>query len=342
MTSALNESDFEEIVHCSDGRTGLDSVIAIHDTTLGPSLGGIRMRSYPDHAAATADAMQLAEAMSYKAALAGLGLGGGKSVINAAPDRADRDALLLAHGRRIKELGGRYIPAIDMGTTVEDLNLVGSVVSTVSSTKRDPSDFTARGVVAAIRAAVLETEGCDLAGVRVGIQGLGHVGAQVAVLLAAEGARLVVADIAEARSRSLAAEIGAEVVAPSDILTADVDVLSPCAAGGVVTTELAVNLIARYVIGAANNVLAAPEVATVLRTREIVYVPDFIANAGGLIACAAEVQNNDAALLEDVENIGTTTVEVLRAADRRGQDTATVAVQLAKERIAAGLTRRHR
>ncbi|MCP9953580.1 Glu/Leu/Phe/Val dehydrogenase dimerization domain-containing protein [Actinomadura madurae] len=329
------DSEFEQILHCSDERTGLDSVIAIHDTTLGPSLGGIRMRSYPDHAAATADAKRLAEAMSYKSALAGLDLGGGKSVINAAPASADRRELLLAHARHIESLGGRYIPAVDMGTTVADLDLVGTIVSTVSSRRRDPSDFTAGGVVAAIRAALWVTEGSGLSGTRVAIQGLGHVGAQIAALLAAEGARLVVADINDAVARRVQADTGATVVAPSEILAAEADVLCPCAAGGVVTAELAETLTTRYVIGAANNLLAEPAVAAMLRARRIVHVPDFVANAGGLIACAAEVQGDDSDLPDRIDHIGTTTEELLRAADQRGQDTVTVAMDMAKERMSS-------
>lgn len=335
MAAALSDSDFEQVLHCTDERTGLDSVIAIHDTTLGPSLGGIRMRAYADHEAAAADAKRLAEAMTYKSALAGLDLGGGKSVINADPAVSNRDELLLAHARHIESLGGQYIPAVDMGTTVTDLDLVGTVVSTVSSRRRDPSDFTARGVVAAIRAAVSETEGRDLSGVRVAVQGLGHVGRQIAVLLAAEGAKLVVADIDEARGRQVGVETGAMVVTPSDVLAADVDVLCPCAAGGVITADLADTLTARYIIGAANNALATPELAAALRGRDIVHVPDFVANAGGLIACAAEVQDDDSGLLTKVDAIGDTTTELLRTADIRDQDTVTVAMHLAKERIAA-------
>ncbi|NIH87117.1 Leu/Phe/Val dehydrogenase [Amycolatopsis granulosa] len=329
------DPEFEQILHCSDDRSGLSSVIAIHDTTLGPSLGGIRMRRYPDQAAAAADAKRLAEAMTYKSALAGLDLGGGKSVINADPAAPGRNELLLAHARHIQSLGGRYIPAVDMGTTVADLRLVGTVVSTVSSSLRDPSDFTALGVVAAIRGAVQATEGRGLSGLRVGIQGLGHVGRQIADLLADEGVKLVVADIDDRRAREVRARTGAAVVPPSDILLADVDVLCPCAAGGVVDAELAKTLTARYVIGAANNVLADPALAATLRTRDIVHVPDFVANAGGLIACAAEVRGDDSDLLHRVAAIGDTTENLLRAADRRGQDTVSVAVQLAEERIAA-------
>jgi leucine dehydrogenase len=333
--SAALDDDFEDIVYCSDAGVGLQSVIAIHDTTLGPSLGGIRMRAYPNRAAAVTDAKRLAEAMTYKAALAGLDLGGGKSVINAAPDVANRDEILLAHARHIESLGGRYIPAVDMGTSVADLALVGTVVSKVSSRRRNPSEFTAQGVVASIRAAVHVTEGADLAGKRVGIQGLGHVGGRIAVLLAAEGAKLAVADIDSDRARRVGAELGAEVVSPSSVLTADLDVLCPCAAGGVITADLAQRIRAKYVIGAANNMLATSSVNLALQSRGIVYVPDFVANAGGLIACAAEIDDDDSALHARVETIGDTTGKLLRKSANRKLDTGAVALLLAEERIAA-------
>lgn len=329
------DNAFEQIVHCADERSGLDSVIAIHDTTLGPSLGGIRMRAYPSHDAAAADAKRLAEAMTYKAALAGLDLGGGKSVINAAPTAPNREELLLAHARHIESLGGRYIPAVDMGTSVADLDLVGTVVSTVSSRRRDPSEFTARGVVASIRAAVSATESSSLSGKRVAIQGLGNVGRQVAALLAAEGAELVVADVDTDRARKAGVVLGADVVSPSEVLTADVDVVCPCAAGGVITTDLAGRIRARYVIGAANNVLESGAVNAELQVRGIVHVPDFLANAGGLIACAAEVAGDDSSLADRVESIGRTTVTLLQEANRRQLDTVTAARRLAEERIAA-------
>src|ERR1700753_1575777 len=150
LTTVMTDRDFEQVVLCRDPRTGLESVIAVHDTTLGPSLGGIRMRSYATFGDALSDALNLAQAMTYKAALAGLDLGGGKSVINADPAAANRDDLLAAHARYIQALSGRYIPAVDMGTTVEDLELVGQYVTAVSSQRRDPPEMTARGVVAPI------------------------------------------------------------------------------------------------------------------------------------------------------------------------------------------------
>jgi leucine dehydrogenase len=333
--AVLADSEFEEVVHCVDDETGLDSVIAIHDTTLGPSLGGIRMRAYPDHEAAAADAKQLAQAMSYKAALAGLALGGGKSVINADPRSANRNQLLVAHARYIEKLRGRYIPTIDMGTTVEDMALVASVTSTVSSQRRDLSSFTARGVVAAIRAAVRATDEHSLQGVLVGVQGLGNVGSETARLLAAEGATLVVADIDQDRASRIATELGATRVAPDEVMTAAVDVLCPCAIGGVVTGPVVEGMSARYLIGSANNLLDTPALAADLRDKGVIFVPDFIANAGGLIACAAEVQGIDSTLESDVDEIGTTTTTLLRAASVSGRDTMSVAVDLAKERIDA-------
>jgi leucine dehydrogenase len=333
--STMPDDAFEDIVYCSDVSAGLNSVIAIHDTTLGPSLGGIRMRAYPSRDAAVTDAKRLAMAMTYKSAIAGLDLGGGKSVINAAADISNREELLLAHARHIEALGGRYIPGVDMGTSVADLDLVGTVVPTVSSRRRDPSEFTAQGVVASIRAAVHATDGTDLVGKRVGIQGLGNVGSQIAVLLAAEGAKVVVADIDSDRARAVGIKLGAEVVSPSSVLTADVDVLCPCAAGEVITVGLAELIRARYVIGAANNIVATTSANLTLRDRGIVHVPDFVANAGGLIACAAEVQGDDSGLRERIENIGDTTVKVLHESANRGLDTTSVALLLAEERIAA-------
>ena len=331
LTTELADRDFEQLVLCRDPGVGLRSVIAVHDTTLGPALGGIRMRRYPDHDAAVADALNLAQAMTYKAALAGLPLGGGKSVIDADPTRADRAALVTAHGRYIAALSGRYVPGVDMGTTVADLELVARAGARVSSQRRDPSWFTARGVVRSIAAAA------DWAGLpvgRVAVQGLGNVGRHAVDLLLAGGAEVLVADLDDAR---VAAAVAAGAVAlPADeILTADVDVLCPCAAGGVVTEQLVDRLKARLVVGAANNVLAAVEIAEVLAERGIVHVPDFVSNAGGLIACEAELRGTDEGLAERVDAIADTALAVLRrdAGSRRG--TVAVAIEMAQQRLAA-------
>lgn len=335
LTAELAERDFEQVVLCRDPEAGLTSVIAVHDTTLGPSLGGIRMRAYPDQEAAVADALNLAEAMTYKAALAGLALGGGKSVINLDPHAADRDRVLAAHARYIAALGGRYIPAVDMGTTVADLDLVGRYVPTVSSQRRDPSYFTARGVVAAIRAAVDRT---DLAGLRVAVQGLGHVGAHVATMLADDGAELVVSDVDEQRVAAVGDR--AVAVSPEEILGADVDVLCPCAAGGVIDERAITGMKARHLVGAANNVLADRSVAVALAETGIVHVPDFVANAGGLIACEAELRGDDSTLDADVDRIAETSGEILRQARRSGKDTVTVAIDTARALLATHRERR--
>ena len=333
LTTVMTDRDFEQVVLCRDPSTGLESVIAVHDTTLGPSLGGIRMRSYATFADAVGDALNLAQAMTCKAALAGLDLGGGKSVINADPAAANRNDLLAAHARYIQTLSGRYIPAVDMGTTVEDLELVGQYVTTVSSQRRDPSEMTARGVVAAIRAAVALHDDVTLSGARVAVQGLGHVGEHVARLLSEAGARVLAADVDAERVRLVCQRYGATATPVVDILAADVDVLVPCAGGGVIDADTASTVKARYVIGAANNLLADDVLALTLSQRGIVHVPDFVANAGGLIACDAELRDDDSTLLERVDGIGRTSAAVLQRAAETGQDTVTVAVELATARL---------
>jgi leucine dehydrogenase len=334
VVSAVDQRDFEQLVLCRDPGAGLRSVIAVHDTTLGPSLGGIRMRSYPSHDAAIEDALNLAKTMTYKSALAGLALGGGKSVIDAEPTPRNKARLLPAHARYIASLGGRYIPGVDMGTTPADLDLVNRWVAVVSS-RRDPSESTARGVVRAMAAALAWTNVARLDGVRVAVQGLGNVGRHVARMLHAEGARLVVADVRVDRVRTAVDEFGAEVVPVDDVLLADVDVVCPCAAGRVITEAVVDQLKARLVVGAANNVLAAPELASSLASRGIVHVPDFVANAGGVIACEAEIHGDDSALASKVAAIGDTTTTVLERAAANGEDVVRVAVDMAEERLAA-------
>jgi len=333
LTRQLTDRDFEQVVLCRDPASGLESVIAVHDTTLGPSLGGIRLRAYPSQDAAVADALDLAEAMTYKAALAGLELGGGKSVINADPNSPRRRELLAAHARYIGALGGRYIPAVDMGTTTEDLELVGRYVPTVASHRRDPSYFTARGVVASIRAAIDLTRGTDLRGVHVAVQGLGHVGRHVVAMLAEEGARLTVGDIDAERVRAVRERFEVTAVPAEDVLVTDADVVCPCAGGAAITEPVLDRLKARHVIGAANNVLADRGLAGALGDRGIVHVPDFVANAGGLIACEAELRGDDSGTLDRVEGIGDTAVEILRRARRTGTDSVSVALELARARL---------
>lgn len=333
LTTTMIDRDFEQVVLCRDPESGLESVIAVHDTTLGPALGGIRMRAYADLRSALADALDLAEAMTYKAALAGLDLGGGKSVIRADPAVRNRRDLLAAHARFINSLGGRYIPAVDMGTTVQDIELVGQYVPRVSSQRRDPSYFTARGVVASIRAAVRISDQTSLTGARVAVQGLGHVGRLAVALLVEEGAQVVVSDVDADRVHGVVNEFGVTAVPVDDILGADVDVLCPCAAGGVVDEVVVDALKARYVIGAANNMLTSRAVAALLADRGVVHVPDFVANAGGLIACEAEVRGDDSTLLDKVDGIGDVAAAILHRTLEIGADSVSVAVELARTRL---------
>jgi leucine dehydrogenase len=203
LVDDIEARDFEEVVLCRDPGAGLRSVIAIHDTTLGPALGGIRMRRYASHQAAVRDALDLAEAMTAKAALAGLALGGGKSVIDADPASPGKARIVAAHARYVGALGGRYIPAVDMGTGVADLDVVARHVPVVASERRDPSRFTALGVVRSIEAALRFGGRAGLRGRRVAVQGLGHVGRHVVDLLVAAGAEVLVADVDDARVRAV-------------------------------------------------------------------------------------------------------------------------------------------
>jgi leucine dehydrogenase len=328
----LAERDFEQLVLTRDPDTGLESVIAVHDTTLGPALGGVRMRRYDDLDAAARDAMDLARAMTAKSALAGLELGGGKSVINAAADDPRRDVLLTAHARAVASLGGRYIPGADMGTSAADMELIARHVDRVSS-RRDPSRFTARGVLCALEAALAWAGEGPLRGRTVAVQGLGKVGAHLVALLRARGAAVVVADVDADRVARAVRDHGARPVPVDEILAADADAVCPCAAGGVLTEAAVDRLKARTVVPGANNALAVD--AGVLAGRGIVYVPDFLANAGGVIACEAEVTGRDEGVEAKVTAIGDTTAAVLQEAAEQGLDAVTVALALARRRLEA-------
>lgn len=334
LTTELRERDFEQLVLCRDPEVGLESVIAVHDTTLGPSLGGVRMRRYPSHAAAVADAMDLAQAMTYKAALAGVPLGGGKSVINADPRVANRDEMLVAHANYVAALNGRYIPALDMGTSVRDLELIARHVPVVSAQRGDPSYFTARGVVRSIEVA-LEACGTPVAGSRVAIQGLGNVGLHVARMLTASGADVIAADIDPGRVQDAVDELGITAVDLPDLLFADVDVVAPCAAGGAIDRHAIPRLRASVLVGAANNMLSDTGLAAGLRERGIVHVPDFVANAGGLIAVHAELRDDERDLADRVDAIADTARDVLNLAATTDADVVRVALSMAVEIVEA-------
>jgi leucine dehydrogenase len=333
-------SDHEQVAFFCDRASGLRAIVALHSTRLGPAFGGIRMRDYPRAVDALDDALRLSRAMTLKAAVVGAPLGGGKAVILGDPSTQKTEALLQAMGRAIDSLGGRYIAAEDVGTSLADLAIVRRATRhTLALATMDvtPAPATAWGVLVALRAAVRHRLGRDdLAGLRVALQGLGKVGWQLCRFLHAEGARLVVTDIDPARSALAAAELGARVVAPEAIWDAEVEVLAPCALGGVLGDGAIARLRAGIVVGAANNQLARPGHAEALRARGIDYVPDFVANAGGVIDATHDGPGYDPArVLADVLRIGAITLDILTTAAREGVATPVIAMRLAQARLDA-------
>ena len=291
--------DHEELVIRRGRRSGAYTIVAVHSTALGPAVGGCRMWRYVDSAAGARDALRLSRAMTYKNAAAGLDLGGGKGVICVDPGDAPtgdrRRDMLLDFADTVNALDGRYVTAEDVGTTSEDMATIAQTTTHVSGLDAaqggsgDPSPFTARGVKAAMRACAEKRFGSgDLAGRSVAIVGAGHVGGALARRLAATGARLILADIDPDRRR-LADELNAEWVEPTAALRAEADILSPCALGGVLDQTTIPHLNAPIVCGAANNQLAHDGLAEDLKARDILYAPDFVANAGGIINISVEL-----------------------------------------------------
>lgn len=276
-----------EALHLAhDPATGLRAVIAIHNTRLGPALGGCRFLAYADEDSAIRDAMRLAQGMSYKAALAGLAQGGGKAVIMRPARLNDRAALFEAFGRMVESLGGRYITAVDSGTSSADMDCIARQTSHVTSTSRagDPSAHTALGVFSGIRATALARLGSDdLEDLRIAIQGLGHVGYALAELLAAAGAELLVSDLDPGLVQLAVEQFGAHPVPSEALLATPCDILAPCGLGGVFNSHTVAQLRCAAVAGAANNPLIHPGVADELEARGILYAPDYVINSGGLI-----------------------------------------------------------
>lgn len=294
-------SGFEQIVVRRGERSGATVVAAVHSTLLGPALGGARMWHYAGDEPAVADARRLAEAMTFKASAAGLDLGGGKGVIAlprpGRPSDDERRALLLDFGDLVESLGGSYVTAEDVGTGAGDMEVIAERTDHVVGLERsrggsgDPSPLTALGVLSAMRACARSRFGTrSLIGREVTIVGLGHVGGELARLLAAEGAELTVSDIEPAK-RTLAESLGARWLAPAEALTTRCQVLSPCALGGVLDEAAVSALNCEIVCGAANNVLTSPAVAELLEARDVLYAPDFIVNSGGLISVYAEFRD---------------------------------------------------
>jgi leucine dehydrogenase len=333
----------EELLTRHGERSGIRIVIAVHSTALGPALGGCRMWHYEQDGDAIDDALRLAQAMTLKAAAAGLDLGGGKGVIclaNGLPTADQRREVLLDFADAVESLEGRYITAEDVGTNAEDMAVIAESTSHVVGLpegmggRGDPSPITARGVEQAIRACCAHRFGSsDLSGVRVCVVGMGHVGSALAGRLAANGAELLVSDIDSAR-REDAERLGAEWVQPEAEMLSKCDVLAPCALGGAIDETNVDLLRCQIVCGSANNILAEEPLADRLRQREIVYAPDFIANAGGLIHVYAELQR-DVRVDELVDGIGDTVLRVLEMAEDSGASPLGAARALARKRLSA-------
>lgn len=286
---------YERVVRAIDKDSGLHAIVSIHDTTLGPALGGLRMLPYKDETEALFDVNRLSKGMTYKSAIARTGLGGGKSVILGDPAKVKSEALYLAMGRFLNELGGRYITAEDMNTSVKDLETIRRASKYVSGLERkdggsgNPSPYTAYGVFLGLRAAVAWVTGSeDLKGRRVVIQGVGAVGGALATRLKEAGAQLFITDANPERQAQVAAELGATVVSDREAMTMECDAFAPCARGAILTDETVPNLACKVVAGAANNVLLEPRHGRMLMERGILYAPDYVINAGGIINVSVE------------------------------------------------------
>ncbi|TVO52644.1 Glu/Leu/Phe/Val dehydrogenase dimerization domain-containing protein [Denitromonas halophila] len=339
-------ADHEQVVFVSDDASGLKAIIAVHNSNLGPALGGCRMWPYASEEEAIHDVLRLSRGMTYKSALAGLKLGGGKSVIIGNPRTDKSPALLDAFARALNNLNGRYIAAEDSGTSVADMKYLAERTAHVAgivdkptdgggTRSGDPSPATALGTFVGIKAAVKAQLGRDsLDGVRVAVQGVGNVGFDLAQQLHAAGAKLWVTDIHQDNLSRAEAELGAVVVAPDAIYGQDVDVFAPCALGAVINDQTIPQLKARIVAGASNNQLAEARHGSELMRRGILYAPDYVINAGGIIDVYYERTGFDrAALLAHVEGIYGTLLEIFERASTEQRPTGEVADALAESRF---------
>jgi leucine dehydrogenase len=330
-------TEHELVLQAEDKRAGYRGIVAIHNTRLGPACGGTRLWRYDSDAAALADALRLSRAMSYKAAAAGLPMGGGKSVIIADHGHSSREDLFRAHGRFVEHLGGRYITAEDVGTSYEDMAIVRRETRHVAGL-RDPSPFTAHGVFRALQAAARWRWGTDdLRDRALALQGCGNVGAALARMLQDAGARLLLADVDEARVRKTARPGIDQVVPAETIATLPAEVFVPCALGGVLNDVSIPKLRCQIVVGAANNQLALPADADRLAARGILYGPDYIANAGGVIDGARYLFGwTEARLRTTIDAIYDTMLEIFASAERLGVTPAAAADRLAESRLGGG------
>jgi leucine dehydrogenase len=336
----ISDMGHEQLVISQDNSAGYRGIIAIHSTTLGPALGGTRFWNYATDEEAIVDALRLAQGMTYKNAVAGLNLGGGKSVIIGNNKTVDREMIFRAHGRFVESLGGRYNTAEDVGTSTADMDFVHMETNNVTGlTGRsgDPSPVTAHGVFRAIQACAKERWGSDdLSGKTVTIQGCGHVGFYLAKELHGAGAKLIVTDIDAERVKQVVDELGATAVAPDEIYGTKADIFAPSALGGIINDKTIPQLKVEIVAGSANNVLLEERHGQALEDREILYAPDFVANAGGVINVYSELAGWDSQRsLRKADEIYETILKVLAIAKADKVPTYVAADRLAEQRIKA-------
>lgn len=334
----LAEMGHEEVVLASDPSCGYRGIIAVHSTALGPALGGTRFWQYDSDEAAVTDALRLSRGMTYKNAVAGLDLGGGKSVIIGDNRIKDREAIFRAHGRFVESLGGRYITAEDVGTGTADMDYVHMETDHVAGLKEksgDPSPVTAHGVFRAVQAAAKNRWGSDdLTGKVVTIQGCGNVGRNLAKELHEAGATLIVSDIDPERATRVARETGATVVEGDAIYTAKADIFAPCALGGIINDETLPKLKVEVISGGANNQLLEPRHGDKLEQMGMQYTPDYVANAGGVINVFGEVAGWDAQrALRKADEIYDTVLSVFDIAKAEGIPSYKAADRLAECRL---------
>ncbi len=341
--NALQSYEHEQIVVCSDPESGLRAIIAIHDTTLGPALGGTRMWNYETEEAALRDVLRLSRGMTYKAAISGLNLGGGKAVIIGDPHTQKTETLFRAFGRFVDGLGGRYITAEDVGMHEQDMEWVYSETKYVTGIPKslggsgNPSPVTAHGVYMGAKACAKKAYGSDsLEGKKIALQGAGNVASYFARYAAKEGAEIYITDIYEDKAKALAEEVNGKLVSPDEIYGLDVDIYTPCALGGVINDDTIDQFKCDIIAGGANNVLDIEDRhGKMLLDKGIIYAPDYVINAGGLINVAGELEGyNEMRCMEKASKIYDTILDILNYSEDEGIPTHQASNILAERRIA--------
>ena len=344
MFAMMEPMEHEQVMYFNDKETGLKGIIGVHNTVLGPSLGGCRIWNYEHENEALWDVLRLSRGMTFKSSISGINLGGGKAVIIGNPKVKRDEAFWRRFGKFVDSLNGKYITAEDVGTSTDIMSIVMQETKHVTGKPLsaggtgDPSPFTAYGVFLGLKASVKESTGSDsLEGKRVAVQGVGHVGHDLVGHLTKAGAKVFVTDINKVNLDANVKDFGATVVEPNDIYDLDVDIYSPCALGATVNTDTIGRLKCSIIAGAANNQLADEKLhGQMLKDKGILYAPDFLINAAGVINCYREVKSlTEAETLALIENIYPRTLEIFKKAKAENIPTQEAAIEMAMERIEA-------